>query len=187
MGFLIMLYRDDLESLLIKAFIPIGYKLTTAVQVDVIPESANYNALSFSLNNNKIIYRKAKLTETRPGAFLTLWKRPKALSANTNKPIPYDVSELDYLFVDVEEGPLRRGIFIFPVALLVNKGIVRSDKSKGKTAFRVFPAWSRDRGVSGTQVFSESAKKTQQWQLPYFVQCHDSEIDADLLVGILAS
>ncbi len=35
--------------------------------------------------------------------------------------------------------------------------------------FRVFPPWSQDRGVVGTKVFSDYGKKTQSWQLPYFL------------------
>ena len=71
------------------------------------------------------------------------------------------------------------GMFIFPVSLLIKKGIVPSTKNKGKTGFRVFPPWSDDRGVAGTKVFSELGKKTQQWQLLYFL-----EIDDDGLIDL---
>ncbi|WP_392339283.1 MepB family protein [Moritella marina] len=60
-----------------------------------------------------------------------------------------------------------------------------SEQSKGKTGFRVFPPWSQDRGVTGTKVFSESGKKTQRWQFPYFVEIDDGLIDPKKLNEIL--
>ena len=64
----------------------------------------------------------------------------------------------------------KHGMFIFPVLLLQEKGIISSLKNKGKTAFRIFPPWSQDRGEKATQVFSTSGKKTQRWQLPFFIE-----------------
>jgi len=65
-------------------------------------------------------------------------------------------------------------MFIFPISLLIAKGIVSSVKNKGKTGFRVFPPWSQDRGISGSKVFSESGKKTQRWQIPFFVEIDEN-------------
>ena len=65
-------------------------------------------------------------------------------------------------------------MFIFPVSVLIKKGIVSSLKSKGKTGFRVFPPWSQDRGMVGTKVFSESGKKTQRWQIPFFLKIDEN-------------
>ena len=177
-------YRDAFESLLIKGFIPAGYKITNGVALDPVPESSKYEALVFSLNHLNIVYRKGKVTPDRPGAFLAVWQRPLLRNIDGNKPIPLKSNELDYLFVQVEshsnittndilESRPMHGIFIFPVSLLIDKGIVSSSKSKGKTGFRVFPPWSDDRGVAGTKVFSESGKKTQRWQLPYFLKFND--------------
>lgn len=189
-------YYDKLTTLLVNTFVPAGYTITQPVQVDTIPQNSAYDALSFALNNKNIVYRKAKITPDRPGAFLTLWQRPSlALHCKTNKPIPLTANDLDYLFVHVQLHPSLTviqqslnidevdknhdnqrhgtnepyGIFIFPVALLIEKGIVYSNKSKGKTAFRVFPPWSQDKGEVATKVFSDSAKKTQAWQLRYFI------------------
>ena len=166
-------YRDKLESLLIKTFISTGYKITKDIELCPIPESVKYEALNFSINNQNIVYRKGKITEDRPGAFLTVWKRPCV--SNTNKPIPLQANELDYLFVEVKEHSSnpKKGIFIFPVSILLKKGIVSSETKKGKTGFRVFPPWSEDRGLKGMKVFSESGKKTQCWQLPYYTEIDD--------------
>ncbi|SIS96339.1 MepB family protein [Neptunomonas antarctica] len=181
-------YRDALESLLVKGFVPVGCKMTKEITLDSAPESSKYKALVFALNDQNIVYRKGKVTPHRPGAFLSVWQRPSSTAINSNKPIPLKSNELDYLFVQVhghsnvtsKDGSItipKNGIFIFPVSLLVDKGVVSSIKSKGKTGLRVFPPWSQDRGVVGTKVFSESGKKTQRWQLPYFL-----EIDEDGLI-----
>jgi len=176
-------YRDELEALLASAFVPAGYKLTRAVEFDSGLERPKYDALHFSLNNKNIVYRKGKVTPDRPGAFLAIWQRPLSGNVNGNKPIPLTSSELDYLFIKVEshsnlseefEHNQEYGMFVFPVSLLVERGIVSSTNSKGKTGFRVFPPWSQDRGVNGTKVFSDSGKKTQRWQLEFFL-----EIDAN--------
>jgi hypothetical protein len=171
-------YRDELESLLIEGFVPAGYKVTKNVELDPVPESSKYEGLIFGLNHKNIVYRKGNVTSDRPGAFLAVWQRPVSGGLHDNKPIPLTSNELDYLFIQVErhvsaneklEHSLKHGMFIFPASLLIEKGILCSVKNKGKTGFRVFPPWSQDRGVVGTKVFSESGKKTQKWQLPYFI------------------
>lgn len=176
-------YRDKLESLLVKMFVPSGYQITKKVELDPIPESSKYEALNFSINDMSIVYRKGKVTSDRPGAFLAVWKRPTSEDVNGNKPIPLRSSELDYLFIQVEshstileelEPRSKCGMFIFPVSLLIEKGIVSSLKSKGKTGFRVFPPWSEDRGIVGTKVFSESGKKTKRWQIPFFLEIDEN-------------
>jgi hypothetical protein len=171
-------YRDELESLLIKGFVPAGYKVTKNVELDPVPESSKYEGLIFGLDHKNIVYRKGNVTSDRPGAFLAVWQRPVLGGLNDNKPIPLTSNELDYLFIQVErhvsaneelEHSLKHGMFVFPVSLLIEKGIASSVNNKGKTGFRVFPPWSQDRGDFGTKVFSESGKKTQKWQLPYFI------------------
>ena len=76
------IYRDELESLLVKVFVPAGYQITKKVELDSVPESSKYEALNFSLNDRSIVYRKGKVTSDRPGAFLTVWQRPGLESAN---------------------------------------------------------------------------------------------------------
>ena len=182
-------YLDELTFLLIKEFVPAGYKITQKVELDPLPESAKYEALNFHLNDRRIVYRKGKVTLDRPGAFLAVWQRPPLEDLTSNKPkpkpkpIPLTSDDLDYLFIHVEshsnisEGLEHRskyGMFIFPVSLLIEKGILASVKNKGKTGFRVFPPWSEDRGDVGTKVFSESGKKTQRWQIPFFLDIDEN-------------
>lgn len=179
-------YRDDVESLLINEFSSLGFNITADVSLDTVVENAKYEALNFSLNDRRIVYRKGNVTPDRPGAFLSVWQRPVLETSNGNKPVPLKSDELDYLFIQVEDES-DRGLFIFPVATLKEKGIVSSATKKGKTGFRVFPPWSQDRGVVGTKVFSESGKKTQRWQLPYFIGIgKDGSIDSGELKKILS-
>jgi len=161
-------YRNEFNFLLNKAFIPAGYEITKSLKLDVTPESSKYAGLALSIDDKNILYRKGRVTPDRPGAFLAVWKRPP--SNKGNKPIPLQPNDLDYLLIQVESHHIQRGIFIFPLSLLIEKGIVSSSKNKGKTGFRVFPPWSEDRGGIGTKVFSDSGKKTQRWQLPYFLE-----------------
>jgi len=178
-------YRDELEFLLIKEFVPSGYQITQKVTLDPTPESAKYEGLNFHLSGRSIVYRKGKVTSDRPSAFLAVWQRPSSegLNSNKSKPIPLTSDDLDYLFIHVEshsnisegfEHRSKYGMFIFPVSLLVEKRILASVKSKGKTGFRVFPPWSEDRGDVGTKVFSESGKKTQRWQIPFFLDIDEN-------------
>jgi hypothetical protein len=142
------------------------------IQVDPIPENSKYSAMSFSIGGDDIIYRKGKVTPDRPGAFLTLWQRPDS-SSTCNKPIALRPDQLDFLMVEVSEiqkETPRSGFFLFPENLLISKKILSENGNRGKTAFRVFPPWSGDRGHIGMKVFSDSGKKTQKWQLPFFIE-----------------
>ena len=188
-------YRHEFNSFLIQQIVPLGYRVTRNVELDSVPENSKYEALNFSLDERKIVYRKGKVTSDRPGAFLSIWQRPSLENNNGNKPIPLSSNDFDYLFVQVEnysiiteelEHNSKYGMFIFPISILIEKGIVSSLKNKGKTGFRVFPPWSQSRGLNGTKVFSESGKRTQRWQLPYFLAIgEDGSIDSSRLLKIL--
>ncbi len=180
-------YRMEIENLLVQQFLPLGFKITRDVEVDAVAENSKYDALNFSLNDKRIVYRKGNVTPDRPGAFLSIWQRPIFETSNGNKPIPLKSDELDYLIIQVEDE-FERGMFIFPVEILKEKGIIASATKKGKTGFRVFPPWSQDRGAVGTKVFSESGKKTQRWQLPFFIEiAEDGSVDAGELTKVFSA
>jgi len=179
-------YRDEVETLLIKNFVSVGHCITENVELDIVPENSKYHALTFAINKFKIVYRKGNVTPDRPGAFLAIWQRPTCDKSNNNKPIPLTSNELDYLFIHVESDS-QQGMFIFPISLLIKQGIVSSSVKKGKTGFRIFPPWSEDRGVVGTKVFSESGKKTQRWQIPYFIEMdNEGNLDSGQLNNIFS-
>ena len=52
------------------------------------------------------------------------------------------------------------GQFVFPNNVLLRHNILQSHFTKGKMGIRVYPSW--DKPISNT------AKKTQNWQLDYF-------------------
>lgn len=120
-------------------------------------ESAEYGACSFKMNSKHIIYRVAKTTPTKIGQFVTLWKRSK-----DGPIIPFDISdEVDFFIISTkDEGHF--GQFIFPKFVLNQKGIISTNNKGGKRAIRIYPPWSNP--------ISKQAKKTQAWQLEYFIE-----------------
>lgn len=118
-------------------------------------ESKEYNACRFTLNKKLIVFRQAKITPTKIGQFVTLWKR------NSNKIIaPFDADDaIDYVVVLVKtENHL--GQFLFPQDVLFQKGIFSTAIKEGKRAIRVYPPWDI--------ATSKQAIATQKWQLNYF-------------------
>ena len=133
-------------------------------------ESADYNAYTFQLNKKTICYRMAKITPTKTGQFVTLWKR------NTLGIIePFDLLDtIDFVIISVRKEDLF-GQFIFPKAVLLAKGIFSTEIKEGKRATRVYPPWD--------ETTSKQAQKTQQWQLDYFYEI-SSNVDFNALKKI---
>lgn len=122
----------------------------------VEPESTEYGACRFELNDLNILFRTAKITPTKTGQFVTLWKRI------SKGPIqPFDSSDsIDFFIISVRKEN-QYGLFIFPKSVLIHKEIV-SDIKEGKRAIRVYPPWDT--------TASKQAQKTQKWQLDYFFE-----------------
>lgn len=121
------------------------------------PESADYEAYRFYLNGKSICYRKAKITPTKTGQFVTLWKRN-----TTGITAPFDfLDTIDFVIISVRKDDLL-GQFIFPKSILLEKGIFSTDTKEGKRATRVYPLWD--------ETTSKQAQKTQKWQLEYFYE-----------------
>ncbi|WP_277577747.1 MepB family protein [Bdellovibrio svalbardensis] len=135
-------------------FDPCGY-LATAPTAEL--ESAEYGAYVFELNKLSIKFRVAKITPTKVGQFVTLWKR------YGSGPIqPHDSSDPVDIFVISTRNGSRFGQFVFPKSALIEHGILSTPSKEGKRALRVYPPWD--------QVTSKQAKKTQQWQLDFFLE-----------------
>ena len=119
---------------------PLRFELTN---FEAEKESQDYGACTFELNGLQIVSRNAKITPTKIGQFVTLWKRLN------NGPIQ----------------PLRSenqiGQFIFPKKVLIEKDVFTTPSKEGKRAIRVYPLWDKP--------LSKQALKTQQWQLDYFL------------------
>ncbi len=135
------------------AYEPLGLIYSNLVQE---AESKEYEACSFNLCQKHIKFRTAKITPTKIGQFVTFWKR-----ISDGPIMPYDVNDdFDFLVVSVRDTN-RLGHFVFPKDVLLQKGLLSKDGQGGKRAMRVYPLWDI------TDNFQ--AKKTQTWQLLYFV------------------
>jgi hypothetical protein len=118
-------------------------------------ESSDYDAYDFQLNQKHICYRMAKITPTKTGQFVTLWKRNQKGTIE-----PFDFNDtIDFVIVSVRKDDLF-GQFVFPKSALLEKGIFTTSTKEGKRATRVYPPWD--------ETTSKQAQKTQQWQLYYF-------------------
>ena len=131
----------------------LGFELTN---FNLEKESQEYGACTFELNGLQIVSRNAKVTPTKIGQFVTLWKRLN------NGPIqPFDASDnIDFVVVNVRSEN-HIGQFIFPKKVLLEKGVFTTPSKEGKRAIRVYPLWDKP--------LSKQALKTQQWQLDYFL------------------
>lgn len=129
-------------------------------------ESLEYGAAKFKLNDLNINVRTAKITPKKIGQFVAIWKRNKqGVTVPPNK-----ADSFDLLVINVQQNDLS-GQFVFPKSILLKKGIVAGEGSKGKNGIRVYPAW--DKAVN------KQAVKTQEWQLKYFLETSESK-DIDL-------
>nr|WP_255509225.1 MepB family protein [Flavobacterium sp. J27] len=133
----------------------------------------DYGACTFELNDKKIQHRVAKITPTKVGQFVTIWKRNQQGITE-----PYHVTDaLDFIFITTIENE-KIGQFIFPKSVLAENAIISSDQKEGKRGIRVYPPWG--------EVTSKQALKTQSWQTKYFVTIRENKIDnATLLTQLI--
>ncbi len=135
-------------------------------------ESTEYGACTFNLGNHRIEYRVSKITPTKIGQFVTIWKRN-----NEGITAPFDISDdVDFIIINSREGD-NVGQFIFPKYILVEKRILSQNGKDGKRGIRVYPPWDI--------TTNKQAQKTQSWQLEYFVTSVKSESNLKLVKRIL--
>ena len=125
-------------------------------------ESQEYGACTFTMNNHAILFRVAKITPTKVGQFVAIWKRNQAgITA------PHDLADdIDFFVISVRNGE-QLGQFVFPTKILAEKDIVSKNGIGGKRGIRVYPAWD--------VADNPQAKKTQAWQLAYFFEIKKHE------------
>lgn len=147
------LFPEVLTETMLLVFDKCGLSVVNAI---IENESAEYNACKFQLNSKNVVFRTAKITPTKTGQFVTLWKRIG------NGPIqPFDFSDAVDLFVVNVKSDNHFGQFVFPKSVLLEQGVLTSNLKEGKRAIRVYPPWDR--------TFSKQAQRTQKWQLKYFL------------------
>ena len=145
------------------AYLPAGL---TCSDFAVEPESKEYSACRFIINNKRAVFRSAKITPTKVGQFVTFWKRSAA------GPIaPFDLSDpVDFFIVSVRSGN-NFGQFIFPKSVLIEQGFASKNHIGGKRAMRVYPPWDK--------ADNRQAIKTQAWQLHYFFDMDVRKLDLE--------
>lgn len=127
-------------------------------------ESEEYGAAEFTINNQSIKFRVGKITPTKVGQFVTFWKR-----IDKGPILPYDCDDsFDFLVVSVR-AEHHIGQFVFPKAVLCEKGVVSCKGTEGKRALRIYPPWDKADNFQ--------AKKTQAWQLQYFIKFSEGSFD----------
>lgn len=128
-------------------------------------QNAEYGAYFISLNELSVRFRVAKITPTKVGHFVTLWER-----IGIGPTQPYDIAEaVDFYVISTREGN-NFGHFIFPKAEMFKQNILSQEGKGGKRGIRVYPIWS--------ETTSPQARKTQKWQLNYFLEIpEDGRID----------
>jgi hypothetical protein len=149
-----MVESFDLSDLQKLIYSPLNLTLTNC---KAEKESREYSASTFQLNELWIKFRAAKVTPTKTGLFVTLWKRNEA-----GITCPHDVSDqINYFIISVRKHE-KFGHFVFPKAVLLERGILSTETKEGKRGFRVYPPW--DEGLN------KQALKTQTWQLDFFME-----------------
>lgn len=143
---------------------PNGFEMT---HLKVDTESIAYDACTFSLDDLLIIHRTSKITPTKSGQFVTLWKR-------NNKEIttPFDSKDPFDFIVITAKNDNQLGQFIFPKSVLINKGIISHNGKSGKRGIRIYPPW--------TLTSNKQATITQQWQANYFLPIEQRKTNFDL-------
>lgn len=127
----------------------------TYIEAKKEKESQDYDALSFELNHNHYLYRRAKRTPKKVGYFVTTWKR-----VGTGPILPFEFKDpFDFFLIAVSDQN-DLGYFLFSKELLMEKGILSKHQKGGKRGFRVYPPWIKAN--------NNQAIKTQKWQINYF-------------------
>lgn len=162
--------HHDLQTIKSTIYDKYGLEVT---HLKVQEESKEYAACSFKLNNKTIEHRLAKITPTKTGQFVTIWKRN---ADGITEPFNA-VDDIDYLFISTRKDD-NLGQFIFPKSVLIDKGIFTLKEKDGKRGIRVYPPWD--------VATSKQAITTQNWQVKYFLTVsNNKQANADTIKQLL--
>ncbi|MDC2864674.1 MepB family protein [Bacillus sp. BP-3] len=140
------------------------YKPNNLLITDLKEEKQNseYAGGIFRLNNKTIRFRLSKITPNKIGQFVSFWEKNKNMK---NQAFSYEAAPDLLVITCIDDNKL--GQFIFPKEALLKEKILKTQKQKGKMAMRVYPIWDKP--------VSNQAKKSQMWQLHYFIDLSDTE------------
>ncbi|MEO7047936.1 MAG: MepB family protein [Ferruginibacter sp.] len=162
--------HPDLELINEHIFKGCGLQITNLVTE---PESKEYAAHHFQLNGLNVVYREAKITPTKTGQFVTIWKRNKEGITT-----PFDISDDNDLYLIAAKKDTHSGIFIFPKAVLYHHKILSGTDSAGKRGTRLYASWDL--------VTSKQAQKTKDWQVDHFLEFTSNQFDLNKAKELLA-
>lgn len=134
----------------VRMFEPLGGVEAVVAEAD----NGDYGAARTRIGSQTVRLRVGKLTPTKVGLFVAVWRRSPA---GSTEPFPDDV---DLLVIIAREGR-HAGAFVFPRSALVRHGITSVAGTGGKRGFRVYPPWSATDNAQ--------AIRTQKWQGAYFL------------------
>jgi len=128
-------------------------------------ESQEYSACNFKLDKQNIKFRVAKITPSKIGQFVTLWKRnEKGITQ------PFHISDDIHFYLIAARQQNQLGLFIFTKYVLHDNKILSDKIGDGKRGIRLYPGWDL--------TTNKQAQKTQQWQTKYLLEIpHDKLID----------
>jgi hypothetical protein len=146
-------FHSDLQVAIELVYDKCGFDMTDP---ELNSESLEYGACSFGLNGKIIQHRVSKITPTKTGQFVSIWKRNE--NGITE---PFDMSDkMDFIII-TSKSVDKLGQFIFPKSVLADKGIITANGKEGKRGIRVYPPWDI--------TTSKQAETTQAWQSKYFL------------------
>lgn len=124
-------------------------------------ECREYSGFNFLLDQWTVKFRKSKITPTKTGQFVTLWKR----NFKTKDTEPFTSNDPFLFFIILTETPENSGFFFFTKEALIQNQILASPIKQGKRGFRVYPTWDHPE--------NKQAVKTQNWQALFFIDFAD--------------
>lgn len=150
-------YNDTIRNLDNIVYKPNNLMITNVKEEK---QNAEYAGCIFYLNNKTIRFRKSKITPNKIGQFVSFWEKGDNMQ---NQAFSYNAAPDLLVITCIDDNKL--GQFIFPKEILLKEKILRTENQKGKMAMRIYPIWD-------TPV-SNQAKKSQLWQIQYFVDLSD--------------
>tara|TARA_R110000868_G_scaffold398943_1_gene672402 strand:- start:3921 stop:4223 length:303 start_codon:yes stop_codon:yes gene_type:complete len=81
---------------------------------------------------------------------------------------PYDASDPVDFFIISTRYNNHFVQFVFPKSVLIKQKIFSVNKASGKRGIRIYPPWDK--------TINQQAKKTQEWQLKYFLEIPNNDI-----------
>ncbi len=146
---------------------PAGYSL---LLTQIQEESSEYQGVLGRTAQYAFLFRCSKITPTKVGQFVTLWKRPTP----NGKIAPFDIQDgIDFVVIAVRDGH-HQGQFIFPSEVLRAQKIFSEKGIGGKRAFRIYPSW--------VSVDSNQALRTKKWQEPFYLPLENSMRETQTLL-----